>query len=168
MSHQTALALLRESPLAPRESTLESWCEALATGIDVADMPKVQAAAARRTPSGSVGTFGFMGPIFHRPNLLSLLFGGTSIVEARRALADLVDDSRVETVVIEFDTPGGAIDGPVEYTAELRAARQKKPILAYREHDGVFGRVLARGAVLGDHRHAEWRCRECGRLHVSH
>jgi capsid assembly protease len=94
-------------------------------------MPKVQAAAARRTPSGSVGTFGFMGPIFHRPNILSLLFGGTSIIEARRALTDSIDDSRVETVAIEFDTPGGAIDGLIEYAAELRAARQKKPILAF-------------------------------------
>src|SRR5688500_12958609 len=85
--------------------------------------------AARRTPSGTLGSFGFVGPVFHRPNILSLLFGGTSIMEARRALSDLLEDSRVETVLIEFDTPGGGVDGLIEFAAELRAAREKKPII---------------------------------------
>jgi ClpP class serine protease len=76
-------------------------------------------------------TFSFVGPIFHRPNVLTHLFGATSIIEARRALSDLVDDSRVDTIVIEFDAPGGGVDSLVEFAAELRAAREKKPIVGF-------------------------------------
>jgi signal peptide peptidase SppA len=32
-------------------------------------------------------------------------------------------------VVIEFDTPGGGVDGLIEFAAELRTARQTKPII---------------------------------------
>ena len=88
-------------------------------------------ATSKRTPTGSIGSFGFVGPVFHRPNHLSFLFGGTLIIEARRMLADLLDDSRVDTIVIEFDTPGGGEDGLIDFAAELRAARQKKPIIGF-------------------------------------
>lgn len=125
-----ALALLRQTTWALKESTLDAWIEALQSS-DVGTAPRrdeVQAAA-RRTPSGTLGSFGFVGPIFHRPNILSFLFGGTSIVEARRALADLLADKSVETIVVEFDTPGGGVDGLIEFAAELREARRRKSII---------------------------------------
>jgi signal peptide peptidase SppA len=131
MSRAAALALLRETPLALRQSTLDAWCHALTTDGGVTEALKPQAAArSSRTPSGTVGTFGLVGPIFHRPNFLSFLFGGMSIVEARRALAELMADSHVETIVIEFDTPGGGVDAVEDFAGELRAARQQKPIVA--------------------------------------
>ncbi len=132
MSDRTAaIALLADGPLAIRESTLTAWCQALAsdTGISAFQAQARTSTGARRNPAGTIGTFGFVGPIFHRPNVLTFLFGGTSIVEARRALVELLDESRVESIVIEFDTPGGGVDGLVEYAAELRGARRKKPIL---------------------------------------
>jgi hypothetical protein len=64
-----AIALLRDSTLAVRESTLTSWCEALASGMDISARQSPQ--AARRNPSGTLGTVGFVGPVFHRPNILS-------------------------------------------------------------------------------------------------
>jgi signal peptide peptidase SppA len=133
MSDRTeALALLQDSTLALRESTLNAWCQALSADSSAAGQQAArQPAGARRTPSGAIGTFGFIGSVCHRPNILSFLFGGTSIVEARRALTDLVEEPRVETILIEFDTPGGGADGLVEFAAELRAARQKKPIIGF-------------------------------------
>ena len=127
-----AAALVRDTPLAIRESTLNAWCHALAS--DGSGMPPIEArtaGGAKRTPTGSIGSFGFVGPVFRRPNFLSFLFGGTSIIEARRMLSDLLDDSRVETILIEFDTPGGGVDGLIEFAAELRAARQRKPIIGF-------------------------------------
>jgi len=124
-----ALALLRDTTWALRESTLNAWCQALASDAGLTARHTPQAATARRSPSGTIGSFGFVGPVFHRPNILSFLFGGTSIMEARRVLSDLVDDSHVESIFIEFDTPGGAVEGLIEFAAELRAARQKKPIV---------------------------------------
>ena len=63
--------------------------------------------------------------------LTGVCFDGTSIVEARQALAELVHEPRIDTIVIEFDTPGGGTDGLLEFAAELRAARQKKAIIAF-------------------------------------
>jgi len=128
----TALAILRDTPLALRESTLNAWCQALAADtIGASRLEARTPAATKRTPTGNIGSFGFFGPVFHRPNFLSFLFGGTSIIEARRMLSELVDDSRVETILIEFDTPGGGVDGLIEFAAELREARQKKPIIGF-------------------------------------
>ena len=132
MSDRTeALALLQDGTFAIRESTLNAWCRALSATTTAVPQVARQSTSARRTPSGTIGTFGLMGPVVHPPNVLSYLFGGTSILEARRALSKLVDERSVETIVIEFDTPGGDVDSLIEFAAEIRAARQKKPILGF-------------------------------------
>lgn len=71
------------------------------------------------------------GPISQRQNLMSASSGGTSVegiaADFRAALAD----ETIDGIVLEFDSPGGTIDGIPELADEIRAARGSKPIVAH-------------------------------------
>jgi signal peptide peptidase SppA len=133
MSHRAAaLAELREGPLCVRESTLNAWCEALSDGANVQPVtPQAARVRSGRSPNGKMAGLAIMGPIFHRPNFLTLFFGGSSIVELRRELDDLVSDSSIETIYVEIDSPGGGVVGLEELAAEMRQARKAKPLIGF-------------------------------------
>ncbi|MFN3242074.1 MAG: S49 family peptidase [Planctomycetota bacterium] len=58
---------------------------------------------------------------------------GTSVEHIRSDLRAAVADSSVRSIVLEIDSPGGSVLGIDELAAEIRAARDQKPIVAHTD-----------------------------------
>lgn len=56
--------------------------------------------------------------------------GGTGLDTFMRAFRAAMADPDVSSIVLDIDSPGGQVDGVPEAAAEIRAARDRKPIVA--------------------------------------
>ena len=74
-----------------------------------------------------IPVFGFLSS---RPSLSSLFFGGASMAGIREAVAAAVAAPSVKGILLEIDSPGGAVYGAHETFAAIRAAASKKPVIA--------------------------------------
>lgn len=96
---------------------------------------RLKAAAANQGPrggrsGGAVAVLPVYGTIFPRASLFTLMSGGASVDMLRAAFREAMADDSVGSLVMEFDSPGGQVDGIEEFAAEIRAARGRKPIVA--------------------------------------
>jgi signal peptide peptidase SppA len=71
------------------------------------------------------------GVLDKRLNLLMRMSGGTSTELLARDLRAALADPRVESILLDVDSPGGAVDGTKELADLIFTARQQKPIVAY-------------------------------------
>lgn len=90
----------------------------------------------RRSGSGlrvedGIALLGITGPIFPRANMLTEMSGATSLDQLRAQFREALADSGVRAIVLEIDSPGGAVSGVADFAAEIMAARGVKPIVAY-------------------------------------
>lgn len=86
----------------------------------------------------AVGLIPLHGLITPRPTLLSLLFGGGGGLEAfREQLREAVDNDDLDAIVLDVDSPGGSIALVEETAAEIRAAREVKPVHAVANVDAA-------------------------------
>lgn len=79
---------------------------------------------------GVVAVIPIHGVIDRRSSWLSELFGGTSVETIRNDLRAAIADSEVRGIVLDIDSPGGTVSGIQELAAEIRKARDQKPVLA--------------------------------------
>ena len=81
---------------------------------------------------GGVAVFPLRGLITPRVSFLSMLFGGGSagLVGFREGLREAVASDDITAIVLDFDSPGGSTDLLAETAADIRAARQVKPVVA--------------------------------------
>lgn len=139
MSTATARALI-DRPWAIRPESLASVVSALeaAHGPEPDDTaepggdeaPHASVRGATRA-GGSVVVLPVSGVITPRPSLLGMLFGiDSSLQSLRRALREAVADEQVAAIVLDVDSPGGLVDGVPETAAEIRQARDAKPVVA--------------------------------------
>lgn len=101
--------------------------------IDPAIVAEYRAAAERRPrqrKADAVGVLPIYGTISHRMDLLTEMSGGTSIEGLTRDLRVMVADPDISAIVLDVDSPGGAVDGIEEFAAEVYQSRRKKPIVA--------------------------------------
>lgn len=71
------------------------------------------------------------GMITPRGTLLGALFGGDRGLQGFRAtLARAAQDEQVTSILLHIDSPGGLIDLVPETAADIRAARELKPVVA--------------------------------------
>lgn len=91
-------------------------------------------AAAKLVPGrksvGDIAVIRLSGFITQKPNLFSLLFGGTSSEGFAREVGAAMADATVGAVVLAVDSPGGSVFGIPEAAAMIRAARGVKPMVA--------------------------------------
>lgn len=97
-----------------------------------------QAAAAPSTlpvamSSAGVATIPIYGPIVPRATLFSRIFGLTSADTIAASFGAAVRDPNVRGIVLDVDSPGGALSGIPDLAAMIYAARGKKPIKAFIE-----------------------------------
>lgn len=59
--------------------------------------------------------------------------GVTSVDVLERMVIQATDDPSVDSILLNFDTPGGTVRGVPEAAQTIRAAREIKPILAYAD-----------------------------------
>ena len=55
---------------------------------------------------------------------------GTATDTVRRQFAELMNDSRVDAIVLDIDSPGGSVFGVQELAADIMAARGRKKVIA--------------------------------------
>ena len=80
---------------------------------------------------GSVAILPLRGVIATRMNLMSDISGGTSSEGFGKQFDAAVADSGVKAMVIDVDSPGGAVSGTDELSSKIFAARGTKPIIAH-------------------------------------
>lgn len=71
------------------------------------------------------------GPIFPRANLFTAISGATSVSSLARDFQVALDDDEVSSIILDIDSPGGAVTGINEMADIIRAASDKKDVSAY-------------------------------------
>lgn len=71
------------------------------------------------------------GPIFPKANLFTQISGATSIDTIARDFQTAMDDDSIERLILDIDSPGGAVTGINEMAEMIYAARGQKPVTAY-------------------------------------
>lgn len=130
MKYCRVLAAITESPWAILPEKLDAIVELVqlrAAGVELGAV-----ASARPAPkvTKSVGVLPIYGVIMQRMNMFTEFSGGTSTDELTTDLRALVNDDSVSRIVLDIDSPGGSVYGVQELAAEIRAAREIKPITA--------------------------------------
>ena len=70
------------------------------------------------------------GTISHRMNMMNAMSGGVSTESLGNEFASLVDNPEIGTVVLDIDSPGGAVSGIEELGNQIFQARDKVRIVA--------------------------------------
>lgn len=84
------------------------------------------------------------GPTFAKANLFTRISGATSYDVLATDFNAALEDPNVRAIVGVFDTPGGEVTGASELSAMFKAARGKKPMVAF-----VEGQMASAGYWLG-------------------
>lgn len=79
---------------------------------------------------GGIALLNLYGTIFHRATAFTEFSGGTSAEKFGAAFDAAVADESVEAIVINIDSPGGAVPGIQEVSDRIHAARGSKRIVA--------------------------------------
>ena len=74
------------------------------------------------------------GAIFPRANLMTETSGATSAESFGRMFRQAMADTNVGAVVLDIDSPGGAVSGIDELSFEIARSRGAKPVVAVANH----------------------------------
>lgn len=110
--------------------------EARAHAADVSLLEKLRdpEAAVKLAPArksvGDIAVIDIAGFLTPKPNILTMLFGGTSAAGAAAAVRAAMAEPSIGAVVLSVDSPGGAVFGIPEAAAVMRSVRGSKPFIA--------------------------------------
>lgn len=68
------------------------------------------------------------GTLFPKANLMTQMSGATSVENMREDFKQLVESDMVTHIILDFDSPGGSVDGIAEFANDIFNARGIKPI----------------------------------------
>ena len=80
---------------------------------------------------GNVAVLPFHGVVSNRMSLMGDISGGTSSEGFGRAFQSAVRDDDVKAIIIDANSPGGAVSGTPELSSMIYSARGTKPIVAH-------------------------------------
>lgn len=131
-------AYVRSTLWALMPTKLHAMLEALeahanADGFTAEEMQARVGAAKERTgmkAHGAIAVLPLHGVISQRMNMMSEMSGGTSSELFGKDFDAAVNDPDIGAIVLDIDSPGGAVAGTPELAAKVFAARGKKPIIA--------------------------------------
>lgn len=72
-----------------------------------------------------------MGPIFPRANIFTEISGGVSISTLAKDFQVALENPEVSSIILDIDSPGGAVTGTNEMADIIRAASAQKDVTAY-------------------------------------
>jgi signal peptide peptidase SppA len=81
-----------------------------------------------------VAVLHLIGPTFRRADMFTRISGATDIGTLARDFTTAIQDTSIQSVVIDTDSPGGEVNGTNEFSQMIYAARGQKPITAYVSH----------------------------------
>jgi len=82
------------------------------------------------TSSGKISVLNIFGTISPRLSAMQDASGGVSADAISKAFADSVNNPDVSAIVLNIDSPGGAVGGIAELSKQIYEARGTKPIIA--------------------------------------
>lgn len=112
-----------------------SWAERMVAQIKATGLPPAQAATdASRAGSdylnrNGVAIVSIDGPMAKFDSSL----GGANTVRLRAAVRAAAADEAVSAIVLRVDSPGGTVDGTMEFAADVAAANKIKPVYGFAE-----------------------------------
>ncbi|MGI9304649.1 MAG: S49 family peptidase [Gammaproteobacteria bacterium] len=146
-SYPHIAARLFNTPLLMMASKLETVVGALH------DHPTMRAPVSSETPRNlrnldSTAIIPIVGSMVHRSGYLDAASG----LQSYQGVADMLDTALnhdgVKRVVLDIDTPGGEVAGAFQLAAKIRAARDRKPVVAaVNELAASAGYLLASAAT---------------------
>ena len=79
---------------------------------------------------GDVAVIEVIGPIFHYENILTMILGLPSNEGIMQEIQSALDDTQINSIVLQIDSPGGQLGGTNELAGFIKA-QTKKPIYSY-------------------------------------
>lgn len=145
MTKRTALEFVARDPWAIRADWLETICAIAEREHEYAGNVEALEQKLGRPLSNShavsvrdgVAIVPVSGPLFRHANLMTELSGATSYDALAQDLRRALDDSSINAIVLNIDSPGGHVKGVNELSKQIRAVRGVKPIVAYIGGDGA-------------------------------
>lgn len=89
------------------------------------------AAPSRKRVEGGVAVIDITGVITPRATIISMLFGGSNVETIQSELSDALADASIGKIVLNVDSPGGAVNGISALADQIYASRSIKPIEAF-------------------------------------
>lgn len=89
--------------------------------------------------AGAIGILPIRGVISHRANIFTDSSGGTSTEQIGNGLDALMSNPDVGTIVLDIDSPGGAVSGVPELADKIYKARSKKNIVGVANAEAGSG-----------------------------
>ncbi len=88
------------------------------------------------TVEGGVAVIRIIGPMVRRPDLVSqVIFGATDTDAIQRAVEEAWGREDVASVLLDIDSPGGAVQGIPELAASIARLAEDKPVVAWTRGD---------------------------------
>lgn len=85
------------------------------------------------TIESSVAVIEIEGMLLPRRNILHRIFGATSTQWVEGQLVRAIEDPRVKSIVLKFDSPGGTVFGVPELAACVAHCARVKPVVAFTD-----------------------------------
>jgi len=105
------------------------------------------------------------GSLMKNPSAFSRIFyGSRSTKEIQKRIGEALEDSSVERIILDVDSPGGTVDGTQELANYIYGSRGKKPILAFS--DGMICSAAIWVASAADKRYISGDTVEIGSIGV--
>jgi signal peptide peptidase SppA len=127
------LIAIEEGAYYELKAKLESPAYAPAIAQAIAGLRSPEAATsilpAKKTV-GAVAVVSLSGFMTQKPNIFSMIFGGTSTEAFAREVVAAMNDPKIGAVVMAGDSPGGSVHGVEEAAAAIRGTRGQKPLVA--------------------------------------
>lgn len=139
MTKRTALSFIANEPWAIREEWLDTICSIAqreheyANNVEALEqrMGRPLSNTQRTTVRDGVAIVPITGPLFRHANLMTEVSGATSYSMLATDIRAAVDDPTVSAIVLNIDSPGGAVKGVNELSKQIADVRGIKPIVAY-------------------------------------
>lgn len=92
--------------------------------------PEPEAAARRLTATGAVAVIPLQGVITPKGSFSFFGPSSSGLGQFRQSLREAVNSDEISAIVLNVDSPGGRVDLVPETAADVRAAREVKPVIA--------------------------------------
>lgn len=85
------------------------------------------------TVQDGVAVIPIHGVIGKRMNMFSQISGGTSTQLIERDIKTALSDSKVNSILLHIDSPGGTVDGTQNLASVIRDAKTQKPVMTFAD-----------------------------------
>ena len=85
------------------------------------------------TVQNGVAIIPIHGVIGKRMNMFSQISGGASTQLIERDVKNALADSKVNSILLHIDSPGGTVDGTQNLASVIREARTQKPVMTFAD-----------------------------------